>query len=132
MTIGEQRIFDFRPGFSDADPSRVERAGRKGGQPGGDESRGLSRSPGFTIAAACSAWAQAHGAWPEGLRTEVRLAMARLEAATERTFGRGPRPLFVAVRSGAAASMPGMMDTILNAACIRFAGLFSESAAILA
>jgi pyruvate,orthophosphate dikinase len=45
---------------------------------------------------------------------EVRAALARLEAATGRTFGGIDRPLLVSVRSGAAVSMPGMMDTILN------------------
>ena len=40
--------------------------------------------------------------------------MSWLEAETSRTFGRGPRPLLVSVRSGATQSMPGMMDTILN------------------
>ncbi len=45
---------------------------------------------------------------------DVLDGMRRLEAATSRTFGRGPRPLLVSVRSGAAVSMPGMMDTVLN------------------
>ncbi|MGV9293723.1 pyruvate, phosphate dikinase [Amycolatopsis sp. NPDC003676] len=49
------------------------------------------------------------GVW-EGLPEFVR----GLERATGRTFGRGPRPLLVSVRSGAAVSMPGMMDTVLN------------------
>jgi pyruvate, orthophosphate dikinase len=47
--------------------------------------------------------------WPQ-----VSAAMERLEARTGRRFGHGERPLLVAVRSGAAVSMPGMMDTILN------------------
>jgi pyruvate, orthophosphate dikinase len=45
---------------------------------------------------------------------EVLDGMHRLEAATSRTFGRGPHPLLVSVRSGAAVSMPGMMDTVLD------------------
>src|ERR1700756_4040945 len=45
---------------------------------------------------------------------DVLDGMRRLEAATSRTFGRGPRPLLVSVRSGAAVSMPGMMDTVLD------------------
>jgi len=45
---------------------------------------------------------------------EVRQKMRWLEAETSRTFGRGPRPLLVSVRSGAAQSMPGMMDTVLD------------------
>ena len=45
---------------------------------------------------------------------DVLDGMRRLEAATSRTFGRGPHPLLVSVRSGAAVSMPGMMDTVLD------------------
>lgn len=45
---------------------------------------------------------------------DVLDGVRRLEAATSRTFGRGPRPLLVSVRSGAAVSMPGMMDTVLD------------------
>lgn len=45
---------------------------------------------------------------------DVLDGIRRLEAATSRTFGRGPRPLLVSVRSGAAMSMPGMMDTVLD------------------
>jgi pyruvate,orthophosphate dikinase len=45
---------------------------------------------------------------------EVRQMMRWLEVETSRTFGRGPRPLLVSVRSGAALSMPGMMDTVLD------------------
>jgi pyruvate,orthophosphate dikinase len=45
---------------------------------------------------------------------DVLEGVRRLEAATSRTFGRGPRPLILSVRSGAAVSMPGMMDTVLD------------------
>ncbi len=45
---------------------------------------------------------------------DVLAGMRTLEAATSRTFGRGPHPLLVSVRSGAAVSMPGMMDTLLD------------------
>lgn len=76
---------------------------------------GLPVPPGFTISAACCEWAEQHGGeWPAGLADQVRSAMSWLEEVTGRSFGRAPRPLFVAVRSGAAMSMPGMMDTILN------------------
>src|SRR5205814_7855498 len=52
--------------------------------------------------------------WPDGLEEQVRDYLARLEEITGRNYGRGPRPLLVSVRSGAAVSMPGMMDTLLN------------------
>ncbi len=76
---------------------------------------GLNVPPGFTIATdACQAYFQADRTWPRGLAEQVRENLSRLEAESGRTFGRGARPLLVSVRSGAARSMPGMMDTLLN------------------
>lgn len=76
---------------------------------------GLNVPPGFTISPACCAHYLAHGrTWPEGLEAEVQQNLARLELATGRKFGSPERPLLVSVRSGAAVSMPGMMDTLLN------------------
>lgn len=76
---------------------------------------GLNVPSGFTIVTgACRHYHERNGAWPEGLEESVRAALARLEKDTGRRFGCGVRPLFVSVRSGAAVSMPGMMDTILN------------------
>jgi pyruvate,orthophosphate dikinase len=54
------------------------------------------------------------GAVPADVWAELPDAMAELERTTGRTFGAGPSPLLVSVRSGAAVSMPGMMDTVLN------------------
>jgi pyruvate, orthophosphate dikinase len=76
---------------------------------------GLQVPPGFTIRTdACQRYFELGRRWPDGLEEEVRANLARLEADTGRTFGRGERPLLVSVRSGAAVSMPGMMDTLLN------------------
>jgi pyruvate,orthophosphate dikinase len=74
---------------------------------------GLPVPPGFTITTeACRAY-HADG-WPEGLDEELRVQMARIEAAVGRRFGDPADPLLVSVRSGAPVSMPGMLDTILN------------------
>ena len=71
--------------------------------------------PGFTITTeVCAAYLQADGALPTGTWSAVMTALAAVEREMGRTFGTGPRPLLVSVRSGAAVSMPGMMDTILN------------------
>src|SRR5262249_1256523 len=76
---------------------------------------GLNVPPGFTISAACcDLYYRAGRQWPAGLEAEVRAALARLERVTGRPFGKGDDPLLVAVRSGAAQSMPGMMDPGLN------------------
>ncbi len=70
--------------------------------------------PSFVITTrACAAY-QAKGDFPAGLEDEIAEGITWLEAKTGRTFGRGPSPLLVSVRSGAPISMPGMMDTILN------------------
>ena len=69
--------------------------------------------PAFTITTdACNEYL-AHG-WPAGLDDEMREHMARIEDLVGRRFGDPANPLLVSVRSGAAISMPGMMDTILN------------------
>jgi pyruvate,orthophosphate dikinase len=69
--------------------------------------------PGFVISTeACRAFLA--GGWPEGLDDEIREAIAALEMAVGRGFGDDADPLLVSVRSGAAISMPGMMETILN------------------
>ena len=74
---------------------------------------GLPVPPAFVITTrACAAY-QA-GGFPAGLEDEIAAGIAWLEAQTGRTYGRGPNPLLVSVRSGAPISMPGMMDTILN------------------
>lgn len=75
---------------------------------------GLEVPPAFVITtAACLAY-QETGDIPEGLEDEVDRAMVWLEEQIGRTFGQGQRRLLLSVRSGAAISMPGMMDTILN------------------
>jgi pyruvate, orthophosphate dikinase len=74
---------------------------------------GLPVPPAFTITTtACNEYL-AHG-WPEGLDAEIREHMRRIEEAVGRRFGDPADPLLVSVRSGAPASMPGMMETILN------------------
>jgi len=76
---------------------------------------GFPVPPGFTISTeACRYFFDHDQQWPEGLESEIREQMATLERITQRPFGRSSNPLLVAVRSGAAVSMPGMMDTILN------------------
>ena len=76
---------------------------------------GLPVPPGFTISTeACSEfYNQDKKIWPE-LKEEIVASVKKLESVTGKTFGHGENPLLVSVRSGAAVSMPGMMDTILN------------------
>ncbi len=75
---------------------------------------GLSVPPAFVVTArACTAYLES-GALPPGLEDELARGIEWLEAASDCRFGGGERPLLVSVRSGAAISMPGMMDTVLN------------------
>jgi pyruvate, orthophosphate dikinase len=76
---------------------------------------GLPVPPGFTISTEVCTYYYAHGrAYPAGLRAHVIEALRPVEKALGRRFGDRDKPLLVSVRSGARASMPGMMDTILN------------------
>jgi pyruvate,orthophosphate dikinase len=74
---------------------------------------GLPVPPGFTISTGACRLYLTDG-WPDGLETEVRDHIHRMEQAVGRRFGDPSAPLLVSVRSGAPVSMPGMMDTILN------------------
>jgi phosphohistidine swiveling domain-containing protein len=115
MTAAPKHVYAFGPGLSEGDPARVDLLGGKGASLAAMSRAGFPVPPGFTISAECCAWAHAHdGQWPDGLEQQIRDALGRLEESTRRTFGRGPKPLLIAVRSGAPVSMPGMMDTILN------------------
>ncbi len=76
---------------------------------------GVPVPAGFTITTeACRAYMRAGKRLPDGLDAEVDEHLARLEQRTGKRFGASDDPLLVSVRSGAAISMPGMMDTILN------------------
>ena len=76
---------------------------------------GVPVPAGFTITTdACRAYMAAGGALPDGLEAEVAEHIASLEGKANKRFGDPDDPLLVSVRSGAAVSMPGMMDSILN------------------
>src|SRR5215210_1396166 len=76
---------------------------------------GVPVPAGFTITTdACRAYMASGGELPKGLEEEIDEHLSRLEERTGKRFGDPADPLLVSVRSGAAVSMPGMMDTILN------------------
>jgi len=76
---------------------------------------GLPVPPGFTITTeACNAYLAANELFPEGMLEQAFAALAKLEEVSGKKFGEKDNPLLVSVRSGAAISMPGMMDTVLN------------------
>jgi len=75
---------------------------------------GVPVPPGFTITTAMCVEYLEHSTIPDALRVEVAEALSALELASGKAFGEAANPLLVSVRSGAAVSMPGMMETILN------------------
>src|SRR3989440_923303 len=76
---------------------------------------GVPVPAGFTITTdACRAYMAAGGRLPDGLEAEIAEHIERLEQRAGKRFGDPADPLLVSLRSGAAVSMPGMMDTILN------------------
>jgi pyruvate,water dikinase len=120
-------IFFFGNGQADGGDAVKPLVGGKGASLAEMTRAGLNVPPGFTISAACCELYHRHNrTWPADLEDHVRAALQRLEGLAGRVFGHGPDPLLVAVRSGAAQSMPGMMDTLLNVGlhpdCVRQLG----------
>ena len=104
----------FGPGMPAGFSDSKEVLGGKGAGLAKMSQIGLPVPPGFTITtAACNAYA-AGGAFPAGLEAETRSSVLALGKAMGKGFGDAHDPLLVSVRSGARASMPGMMDTVLN------------------
>jgi pyruvate,orthophosphate dikinase len=109
--MDDRYVFDFSEG---TDLGR-ELLGGKGIGLAEMTAIGIPVPAGFTVTtAACVAYMRAERQVPAGLEEEVAEHMARLEETTGKRFGDPSDPLLVSVRSGAAVSMPGMMDTILN------------------
>jgi pyruvate,orthophosphate dikinase len=100
--------------FEAADPDAVDQLGGKGAGLARMTQQGLRVPPGYvTSTAACRSYL-AEGRMPDGLEEELYAQLAALEERSGKTFGAGPLPLLLSVRSGAPVSMPGMMDTILD------------------
>ena len=112
--MSEKLVYRFGGGAADGDAGMRDLLGGKGAGLAEMSRLGLPVPPGFTIATGvCNAYC-ADGGYPDGLAAEVDAALAGIEAAVGARFGDAANPLLVSVRSGAPASMPGMMDTVLN------------------
>jgi pyruvate,orthophosphate dikinase len=109
-----QSVFFFGNGEAEGTREMKSVLGGKGANLAEMTNLGVPVPPGFTIAASeCIAYLE-KGKYSDRLRAEVEGNIARLEAATGKKLGDPRNPLLVSVRSGAAVSMPGMMETILN------------------
>ncbi|MDH4985846.1 pyruvate, phosphate dikinase [Aminobacter anthyllidis] len=108
-------VYRFGDGAAEGRASDRDLLGGKGANLAEMCSLGLPVPPGFTITTAACNWFYANGrSYPETLEADVRSALDHIGAITGRRFGDPENLLLVSVRSGARASMPGMMDTVLN------------------
>ncbi|MDH3426850.1 MAG: pyruvate, phosphate dikinase [Gemmatimonadota bacterium] len=107
-------VYLFGRGHADGSADHKLLLGGKGANLAEMTNLGIPVPPGFTLTTeVCRQHLMSH-AFPEGLESEVAQAMERLEEFTGKKFGGREDPLLLSVRSGAAISMPGMMDTVLN------------------
>ncbi|NPV70457.1 MAG: pyruvate, phosphate dikinase [Firmicutes bacterium] len=101
--------------FQEGNKGMVALLGGKGANLAEMRGLGLPVPPGFTISTeACVEYYRSGGKLPDGLEEQVAAALSALEQETGKALGDDRSPLLVSVRSGAAISMPGMMDTVLN------------------
>ncbi len=115
MTEKTKWVYGFGGGGAEGDASLKNLLGGKGANLAEMASLGLPVPPGFTITTeVCSAFYDNDCQYPAGLKEQVGAALAQVGKSVGMNFGDAAKPLLVSVRSGARASMPGMMDTVLN------------------
>ncbi len=110
-----QWVYSFGATQCDGDASQRNLLGGKGANLAEMSSIGLPVPPGFTITTElCTYYYDNDHSYPDILTQQIQSALAQIETETGRQFGSADNPLLLSVRSGARASMPGMMDTVLN------------------
>ena len=110
-----QWVYGFGGGSADGDASMKNLLGGKGANLAEMSSLGLPVPPGFTITTeACVHYYSNGQTYPDALAEQVAAGLRTVEQVVGKSFGDAANPLLVSVRSGARASMPGMMDTVLN------------------
>ncbi|MGH7198335.1 MAG: pyruvate, phosphate dikinase [Candidatus Omnitrophota bacterium] len=110
-----QYVYFFGSGKAEGKREQKQLLGGKGANLAEMTNLGIPVPPGFTISTiACREFYTLGEKWPQGLDAEIKENLKKLEEAAGKKFGSKEDPLLVSVRSGAAVSMPGMMDTILN------------------
>ena len=115
-TSGNGRwVYSFGGGAADGDASMKNLLGGKGANLAEMSSLGLPVPPGFTVTTEACVHFYANGKqYPAALKAQLEAGLKTIETQTGKAFGDAANPLLVSVRSGARASMPGMMDTVLN------------------
>lgn len=108
-------VYSFGGGTAEGNRTMKQLLGGKGANLAEMSRIGLPVPPGFTISTeSCKYYSDNDGKWPSGLKSQVDEGVHFIETMMDAGFGDPKRPLLVSVRSGAADSMPGMMDTVLN------------------
>jgi pyruvate, orthophosphate dikinase len=110
----QQWVYFFGAGVAEGTREQKVLLGGKGANLAEMTRIGVPVPPGFTITTEACRHYMHHGDVPAGLLDEVEENIRQMETATGKVFGGTDSPLLLSVRSGAAVSMPGMMDTILN------------------
>ena len=113
--MSTQHVYFFGGSTADGDGTMKELLGGKGANLAEMCKIGIPVPPGFTITTeVCAAYLEQGKKLPDAAVPEIDAAMKKVEATFGKKFGDNNDPLLVSVRSGAALSMPGMMNTILN------------------
>jgi pyruvate,orthophosphate dikinase len=115
MANTEKYVYSFGAGSAEGRAEMKELLGGKGANLAEMSVIGIPVPPGFTLTTeVCAVYYDRGRTLPEAVKPQVEHALARMEEAVGKKFGNPSDPLLVSVRSGAALSMPGMMNTILN------------------
>ena len=110
-----QWVYNFGGGSAEGDTSMKNLLGGKGANLAEMASLGLPVPPGFTLTTdVCTYYYDNGEQYPADMNEQIAKGLAHIETLTGKKFGDSANPLLVSVRSGARASMPGMMDTVLN------------------
>ena len=108
-------VYGFGDGKAEGEQSMKNLLGGKGANLAEMSNLGLPVPPGFTVTTeVCTYYYANDRSYPPELKGQVEAALAEIGRITGKAFGDAQNPLLVSVRSGARASMPGMMDTVLN------------------
>jgi pyruvate,orthophosphate dikinase len=111
----ERLVYSFGGGEAEGNRGMRDLLGGKGANLAEMTQMGIPVPPGFTLSTSvCTHYTEHGGGYPDELASQIEEALRRMEELVGRRFGDPERPLLVSVRSGAAVSMPGMMDTVLN------------------
>ncbi len=113
--MAQKMVYRFSKELVEGDKDMKDILGGKGANLAEMCKIGIAVPPGFTVSTeTCVHYFKHDNKWPEGLEVEFKAAIEWLEKVNGKKLGDNDNPLLVSVRSGSRASMPGMMDTVLN------------------